>query len=94
MLYRTQQRLSDARARERLLRENRLLGAQEPFPLVSAREEQRQDWLVLSVFWLFFAGADAYVAAHLRNFDQHIGVTPESGGALRIQVTVPLAGRP
>lgn len=94
MLYRTQQRLNDARDRERLLRETRLLGAQESLPLVSAREEQRQDWFVLSVFWLFFAGADAYVAAHLRNFDEHIAVGTEPGGALRIQATVPLAGRP
>lgn len=93
MLYRTQQRLSDARSQERFLRENRLLGPQEQFPLVEAREEQRQDWLVLSVFWLFFAGADAYVAAHLRDFDQRIEVVPEPGGALRLQATVPLARR-
>jgi hypothetical protein len=93
MLYRTQQRLSDARSQERFLRETRLLGPQEQFALVEAREEQREDWLVLSVFWLFFAGADAYVAAHLRDFDRHLGVVPEPGGALRVQATVPLARR-
>lgn len=93
MLYRTQQRLSAARSEERFLRENRLLGPQEQFALVNAREEQRQDWLVLSVFWLFFAGADAFVAAHLRDFDQRVVLAPEPGGALRLQATVPLVRR-
>ena len=90
MLYRTRARLNDARAEERLLRDSGILGPDASFGLVSAREEQQQDWLVLAIFWLFFAGADAFVAAQLRDFDQHIGVLPEPDGALRIEASVPL----
>ena len=93
MLFRTRARLNDARAEERLLRDSGILGPDASFGLVSAREEQQQDWLVLAIFWLFFAGADAFVAAQLRDFDQHIGVLPEPDGALRIEASVPLRRR-
>lgn len=90
MLYRSQQRLSEAQAQQTFLRATRVLEPQEEFGLVTSREQQRQDWLVLSIFWLFFAGADAYVAAHLRNFEERVGVVPDPDGGLRIEATVPL----
>jgi hypothetical protein len=40
------------------------------------------------VFWLFFSGADAFVSAHLRDFDAHVGAAP-TGGA-QLQMNVPL----
>lgn len=91
MLYRTQQRLSEARAQQAFLLETGVLAPQEEYGLVTSREQQRQDWLVLSIFWLFFAGADAYVAAHLRNFEERVGVQPDPDGGLRIEATVPIS---
>ncbi|HEX5724283.1 MAG TPA: hypothetical protein VFX98_02390, partial [Longimicrobiaceae bacterium] len=62
--------------------------------LVRDREAQREDWITLSLFWLFFSGADAFVAAHLRDFDAHVGAVPTPEGGVRLQATVPVGNRP
>jgi len=38
--------------------------------LVEIRSQQKEDWLAVGLFFLFFGGADAFVAAHLANFPQ------------------------
>ena len=58
-------------------------GGREAPRLVESREEQREDWITLSVFWLLASGADAYVAAQLADFDEHVGVSPTPGGGFR-----------
>jgi hypothetical protein len=40
-----------------------------------AKRQEVQDWLVLWVFNHFFAGAEAFVAAHLRDFPKELRVT-------------------
>ena len=56
---------------------------------VPAKEQERQDWLVLLVFNHLFSGLEAYVSAHLWDFppDLHIQALPHGVGA---SVSIPL----
>ena len=90
MVYKSDQKLDEARAQEAVLRETGQLEEGDISPLVRARKNQREDWITLSVFWLFFSGADAFVAAHLRDFDEHVGVEPTPDGGLRLQGSIPV----
>lgn len=58
-------------------------------PLIAAKEQERQDWLVLLVFNHLFSGLEAYVSAHLWDFppDLHIQALPHGVGA---SVSIPL----
>jgi len=51
------------------------------------KRQEVQDWLVLWIFNHLFAGAEAYVSAHLRDFPPDLKVTAHPGG---IGVTVPI----
>lgn len=51
------------------------------------KRQEVQDWLVLWVFNHLFAGAEAYVSAHLRDFPTDLKVRAFPGG---IGVTIPL----
>ena len=93
MTLRADRRLADARAQQAFLRQTGVLAADQRMGLVGAREQQREDWITLSIFWLFFSGADAFVAAHLRDFNEHVGVRASAEGTLRIDATVPLRRR-
>jgi len=55
---------------------------------LSAKRQEVQDWMVLWIFNHLFAGAEAFVAAHLQDFpkDLHVEVVPRGFG-----VSVPLA---
>jgi hypothetical protein len=92
MLHRSRLQLRDARERQSWLRETGQLQPTQVDPLVESREDQLEDWVTLSVFFLFFAGADAFVAAYLADFDEHVGVRPMPGGGVQLEVRVP-AGR-
>lgn len=93
MLIKSNRKLAEAREGQRIARETGQLGPTETDPLVRDRQNQREDWLTLSIFWLFFSGADAFVAAHLQDFDVHVNAVPRPDGALQVQATIPL-GRP
>lgn len=90
MLYKSDTRLRQALEQERVVRETGELPEGNRLPLVRDRQNQREDWITLSIFWLFFAGADAFVAAHLRDFDLHVGGGPRPDGAVELRATVPL----
>lgn len=92
MVYKSHQKLGEARSEEAIRRAAGELAAGQRSALVRERLAQREDWVTLSVFWLFFAGADAFVSAYLRDFDEHVGVTPAPGGATRLQYSVPVGG--
>lgn len=94
MVHKSRARLRTAREGERSLREAGLLADGQRSPLVVARRQQVEDWTTLSIFWLFFAAADAYVGAYLIDFDENIGVLPAPEGGLQIRASVPLGGRP
>ena len=52
-----------------------------------AKRQEVQDWLVLWIFNHLFAGAEAYVSAHLRDFPPDLKVTAYPGG---IGVSIPI----
>jgi hypothetical protein len=61
--------------------------------LVSAREQQRQDWIVYTLVTTFAAAIDAYVTAHLSEFPADITTSRSRDGATRIGVSVPVGRR-
>ncbi len=90
MLYKTTQKLREAREIETIARATGEIGIDQKHPLVRERENQREDWFTLSIFWLFFSGADAFVAAHLQDFDVHVNAVPRPGGGTELRATVPV----
>lgn len=56
-------------------------------PNLHAKRQEVQDWLVLWGFNHLFAGAEAYVAAHLRDFPKDLSVQAMPGG---VGVSFPL----
>ena len=90
MLYKTTQKLREAREIETIARETGEIRIDQKHPLVRERENQREDWFTLSVFWLFFSGADAFVAAHLQDFEVHVNAVPRPGGGTELRATVPV----
>ncbi|MBB4634898.1 DUF5683 domain-containing protein [Longimicrobium terrae] len=84
------QKLREAREQQSLLRRTGQIAPDAKTGLVRSRENQREDWITLSIFWLFFSGADAFVAAHLQDFDVHVNAIPRPGGATELRATVPL----
>jgi len=54
---------------------------------VQAKRQQVQDWLVLWIFNHLFAGAEAFVSAHLQDFPKELHIQPLPGG---IGVSVPI----
>lgn len=56
-------------------------------PLLDTKREEVQDWLVLWVFNHIFAGAEAFVAAHLRAFPGDLEIRAVPGG---VTLSVPL----
>jgi hypothetical protein len=94
MLYKSRQKLSAAREGQAAERQGGTLPPDRSLGRVESREEQVEDWLTLSIFWLFFSAADAFVAAHLADFDEHIRLGPAAGGGAGVQASVPVGGKP
>jgi hypothetical protein len=61
--------------------------------LVRAREQQREDWIAWSIFWLLASGVDAYVTAHLSDFPATIDIEPQRDRSVSLRLEVPLPGR-
>lgn len=87
-LYRSDRKLSEARRRQRFFSETGRTG--EGDALVRDRRNEREDWITLSVFFLFFSAADAFVAAHLRDFDTQVDALPAPDGGVRLQTSIPM----
>jgi len=94
MVYKSRKKLSFARRNQDFLHQAGLLDPDLNTSLVNSRESQVEDWITLAGFLLFFNAADAYVAAYLRDFEEHIGVAPNPRGGANLQLTVPLGRRP
>lgn len=90
MVYKSDQKLQEARRLERARHEDGTLPLEQTSGLVRARRNEREDWITLSVFWFFFSGADAFVAAHLRDFDTHVDVQPGPTGGAQVMVNIPV----
>jgi hypothetical protein len=93
MVYKSQRKLHFARRNQEYLREVGELEEDRQTGLVNSREEQLEDWITLSGFLLLFNAADAFVSAHLVDFDRRIGVVPGRRGA-DLQLSVPVGRRP
>ena len=93
MVLKSQHRLSQAYERQEILKRTGVLAEERTSGLMRARRAQREDWIALSLFWLFFSGADAFVGAHLRDFDAQVGSAPGSGG-VQVGGSVPVGRRP
>jgi hypothetical protein len=90
MSYVSRRQLYDARQQEDWLHEIGELKEDEDSGFVLAREQQFEDWAALSIFLLFFSGADAYVAAYLSDFDDRIGISAADANSLEFRVSLPL----
>jgi hypothetical protein len=66
-------------------------GADELRKLVRAREQQREDWIAWSIFWILASGIDGYVTAHLADFPADIDVRPGERGQGSVSVGVDFA---
>lgn len=58
-----------------------------------SRAEQREDWIALSVFFLFLGGADAYVSAHLAEIPAAVSVEGNPSGGMDVGISIPLTFR-
>ena len=92
MVLKSRRQLSAARAQEAWLREIGEVGATAEAPLAQLRSQQVEDWVALAVFTALLSGADAYVAAQLADFVDHVGVGPDPAGAMQLRVTLPAGG--
>lgn len=93
MAYKTHRELREARALQDFMLESGQIEPDETIGLVNAREEQFEDWAFLSGFIFLFAGADAYVAAQLADFDERLGVSPSPTGGVQLEARVPFPRR-
>jgi hypothetical protein len=93
MVYKADRKVADARRRQTELQETGVIPFGRQTGLLHSRLSQREDWITLSAFWLFFSGADAFVATHLANFDAHVGARPTPEG-VQVQATVPVGRKP
>ena len=57
--------------------------------LVRSREEQREDWIALGLFWVLISGVDAYVTAQLADFPASIGAIIDDR-RVGVMVSVPV----
>ena len=79
MLYKTQSKLAAA---ERA-------GDEE---LIAARKDQKEDWIVMAVFWALFAGVDAWVSTHFWGFEGAVVPPPDGSPGVALQYSVPVGG--
>jgi hypothetical protein len=87
-LYRSDRKLAEARRRQRYFDDTGREG--EGDALVRQRRNEREDWITLSIFFLFFSGADAFVSAHLRDFDASMGALPAPDGGVQLRTSIPV----
>jgi hypothetical protein len=60
--------------------------------LVAARQDQKEDWIVMAVFWALFSGVDAWVSAHLWDFEGAVVPPPDGSPGVALQYSVPIGG--
>jgi len=62
--------------------------------LVRAREQQREDWIAMTIFVTLMSGVDALVNAHLADFPGRVVVDPGADGRITLGVSLPAGGKP
>ncbi|HKK28089.1 MAG TPA: hypothetical protein VKB18_08400 [Gemmatimonadota bacterium] len=84
MVVKSQQKLSAARTA--------VAAGQADSSLVESRVAQREDWIVLSVFWALLSGVDAWVTANLADFQLPLTPPPDGSPGATLRVTIPVGG--
>ncbi|MFQ5678653.1 MAG: hypothetical protein ACE5HP_04270 [Gemmatimonadota bacterium] len=79
MLFRAQSKLSAAQRAE-----------PPDESLVDSRKGERERWIVLSVFWAFVSGLDAWVSAHFWDFEAEVQPPEEAGVGASLRIRVPV----
>jgi hypothetical protein len=59
-------------------------------PLVEGRTSQRENWIVLSVFVALMSGVDAWVSAHLYDFEGELEPPEDGTAGVQLRYSVPL----
>jgi hypothetical protein len=90
MSYVSRRQLLDARRARGWLIATGQIEAGEDTDFAIARARHFEDWAALSIFLFFLAGADAYVAAYLADFDERIEVRPGPDRSLRFDFRIPI----
>jgi len=70
-------------------------GVQDRDSLVSARSQQFEDWVALSLFLALLGAADAFVAAHLADYPEplSLNVLPRRRGeGVEVGISIPFSG--
>ncbi len=86
MVIKSQQKLAAAR--------RALAAGRADSSLVESRVSQREDWIVLSVFWAVLSGVDAWVSANLSDFQHPLTPPPDGTPGAALQIRVPVGGPP
>lgn len=60
--------------------------------LAAARKEQKEDWIVMAVFWALFSGVDAWVSTHMWDFEGVVVPPPDGSRGVAVQVSIPVGG--
>lgn len=60
--------------------------------LIASRKEQKEDWIVMVVFWALFSGVDAWVSTHLWSFEGAVVPPPDGSPGVAVQYSVPVGG--
>jgi hypothetical protein len=60
--------------------------------LADSRREQKEDWIVMAVFWALFSGVDAWVSTHLWGFEGAVVPPPDGSPGIAVQYSVPVGG--
>ncbi len=60
--------------------------------LAAARKEQKEDWIVMAVFWALFSGVDAWVSTHMWDFEGVVVPPPDGSPGVALQYSIPVGG--
>jgi hypothetical protein len=54
------------------------------------RQEQREDWIALGLFFMLIGGVDGYVSAHLQDFPVAVVIEPNPNRGMELGFSLPV----
>ncbi len=58
--------------------------------LIDSKSGKRETWIVVAIFWSLFSAVDAWVSAHLWDFEGEIAPPPDGGAGVQLQYSIPV----
>jgi hypothetical protein len=55
------------------------------------RQEQREDWIALGLFFMLIGGVDGYVSAHLQDFPVAVVIEPNPDRGMELGFSLPVS---